>query len=85
VGTPYWSSPNAGTALGIMIGANGSYGSPGTYYEFADTGTAIFTYTGGLSPNYGRPYNATFSVGTLALDTLVAGNIHQDTQPFAEG
>ncbi|WP_294535270.1 hypothetical protein [uncultured Rhodoblastus sp.] len=66
----WWNKgPYAGTGLGILVGKTGSYGSGGGYIVFEDTGTPIFTYTGGLSANHGRPYDATFNPGTYMLAT----------------
>jgi hypothetical protein len=65
---PFDKGPYAGTGLGILVGANGSFGVGGSYIVFEDTGKSIFTYTGGLSSE-GRPYDATFKPGTYTLDT----------------
>ncbi len=65
----FTSKPYAGTGFGIIVGANNSFGKGGAYIVFEDTGTPIFKYTGGLSPNDARPYNATFSTGTYTLQT----------------
>ena len=70
----WWDTgPYAGTAIGMMVGENGSGGYPGSYVVFADTGAPIFTYTGGLS-QYNRPFNATFSVGTWTLQSPNGSN-----------
>jgi hypothetical protein len=61
--------PYAGTGFGILVGKNGSHGTGGSYIVFEDTGKPIFTYTGGVSANDGRPFDATFKIGTYTLET----------------